>query len=524
MCAKSVSDIFSPIDVAIANELTQSDDFKYLISYLSAALRKGHLCIRCEAGLLSPPLEELDLELSQEEAADLTSRISESTKIIPEGILVQDGSRFYFKKQWNLETRFLKRLKELSTEQPNPPISTSKFEEELSSLENELLPEQKSAIVASANKPITLITGGPGTGKTYTAARLLRVLNAALDQNATIVLAAPTGKAAANLQRSLSSAFAGRNEIELPKASTLHSLLKNDQPLSADILIIDECSMIDVEMMVRLLEAVKPGARLIMLGDPQQLPPVEEGGLFADLVKSYPVNHLKTCRRAELKSILELAAFVNAGDADQAIAFVKSQGWLKVLKDPKELLRANERHFKNSTNDPAALLEFYSHFRILTPMRRGPWGSDSLNGLFKQVLMDVSAPVMISKNDHDLALFNGEVGVLLVTNRQYEGFFQEGDAGYFPSGETVRRIPAVLLPRFEYAYVMSVHKSQGSEFAEVQVVLPEGAEKFGREVLYTAITRASKGVTIWSTEETLRKTILKQSIRHSGILDRLAHY
>lgn len=525
MSNKELNDIFHPIDIAVADELSHrlqnpTTQLKTLICYLSAALRKGHLCVKLVETTLSPAFEDLDLELSMEENQLLKQSIIAAAASLPNDSLIRDGSRIYFKKQWNLESRFLKRLKNLANEQPHPSISTSQLIQELNSIEKDLLPEQRQAIISAINQSVTLITGGPGTGKTYTAARLLRILKATLDPDASIVLAAPTGKAAANLQRSLTAAFEEQRQGDLPKATTLHSLLKNDQPLSADIIIVDECSMIDVEMMVRLLEAVKPGARLIMLGDPQQLPPVEAGGLFTDLAQSYPTNHLKTCRRAELKSILELAAYVNEGRADEAIEFLKKQGWIKLLKDPKDLLRATERHFKVAQNDPESLLEFYNHFRILTPMRQGPWGSDSINTLFKQALMDFSAPVMISKNDHDLGLFNGEVGVLIIQSQQNEGFFQEGDAAYFPAGNSLRSIPAILLPKFEYAYGMSVHKSQGSEFAEIHVVLPEGAEIFGREVLYTAITRASKGVTIWSTEETLRKTINKQSIRHSGVTER----
>lgn len=494
---------FHPIDIALADELLKDHPSvdRQLISYLFAALRAGHLCIKIEANRIQPAPEDLDLEIS------FPKNIPES---LPKDLFVHEDSRLYFSKQWHLETRFISRFEQLCKTPPSLQITDYE-------MDPSLLPEQQNAILSSFKQSITLITGGPGTGKTYTAGRLLHLLKNGINHDCQIALAAPTGKAAANLQRSLTNAVDA-------KATTLHTLLKNNQHLAADIVIIDECSMIDVEMMVRLLEAIKPGARLIMLGDPQQLPPIEAGGLFADLAKVYPTNHLKVCRRAELKSILELADLINRGAADEALEFLKTQGWIKLMKDPKDLLKATEKHFITTNQDPDYLLNFFGKFRILTPMRHGLWGSESLNMLFKNALMDYAAPVMISKNDHELALFNGEVGVLTLKNRPFEGFFREGDCAYFDSGNGLRKIPAILLPKFEYAYCMSVHKSQGSEFEHVHVILPEGAEIFGREVLYTAITRASRGVTLWTTEETLRKTILKQSIRHSGLDERLGQF
>jgi exodeoxyribonuclease V alpha subunit len=247
------------------------------------------------------------------------------------------------------------------------------------------------------------------------------------------------------------------------------------------------------------------------------------------MVHCIPPVELKTCRRAELKAITELATFIKEGNADEALAFLTSRDWLQAIDTPQALVQTFAPRFQaicESGSSPEELLNLFNSFRILTPLRRGAWGTEALNAAFKKHLYRALrhhsffiAPIMITKNDADLGLFNGEVGLLM---RRYgdEELFQEGDYALFSGTEGLRRLPAVTLPQFEYAYCLSVHKSQGSEFGEVALLLPEGSEAFGREVLYTGITRAVRGVTIYSTPEIVTQTVRQPSLRLSGVAER----
>jgi exodeoxyribonuclease V alpha subunit len=183
---------------------------------------------------------------------------------------------------------------------------------------------------------------------------------------------------------------------------------------------------------------------------------------------------------------------------------------------------------KLSETSPEALFNAFNQFRILSPLRQGPFGVNALNELFKRHFekqakhrLSFIAPITIMKNDAQFGLSNGEIGILIRQNREpqpFDSLFQEGDYALFIGEQgIVRSLPAILLPAFEYAYCMSVHKSQGSEFEHVLLLLPEGAEIFGKEGLYTGVTRAKKGLEIWSSQETFKKILMKHSHRLSGI-------
>jgi exodeoxyribonuclease V alpha subunit len=284
-----------------------------------------------------------------------------------------------------------------------------------------------------------------------------------------------------------------------------------------------------------------------MLGDPHQLPPVESGLFFGDLVNlaegplKDQVTMLSKCMRAELDAIVNLAATINSGSWEQFNSIAAEGDVGCKFYDPalpsyeiqKRLIDASlPRYPCCSDADPAELLTLFNDFKLLTPLRKGPFGVDALNGLIKEAASrklpkgaPLIAPILIASNDYRLELYNGETGVLIKQDARDEKI-RKGDIALFPSNDpnddTLRSIPALLLPRFEYAYAMSIYKSQGSEFNEVLIFLPDGASHLGRDILYTAATRAKKKLQILSTEAALKATIEKQSQRFSCIFDRLA--
>ncbi|MBA2728378.1 MAG: exodeoxyribonuclease V subunit alpha [Parachlamydiaceae bacterium] len=591
------------IDIAIAEEMLQTpteenEAAAALICHLSAASRQGHLCIEIEMNGITPSLlslwegnkDEGDHELINEQ----TYRFETSKEIeelvlfgrgkIPAEIITElpiseedpkalktflciMGSRYYFHRNWYFETLFFYHYQRLFKTPPAIEFDRTIIDTRVSALQkqNKLLKEQADAITNSSYDSLTMISGGPGTGKTYTAGLLVDILCEALQveqkQTFTIALAAPTGKAAANLQKSLLKAMKGFSGASQPQAKTLHSLLglrgseapiEPLMPLPADLVIVDESSMIDVRLMSYLFAAIKPGARLILLGDPLQLPAVESGSLFADLInsaqliKSSASVELKTCLRAELKGIVDFATAIKAGDTPSCLKILEDSSidsGVHRLRfeqaDVKEICAHALPFFRTNTiskESSEVLLRYYDRFRILSPFRKGPYGVESINAkILRELRKDQAAgtpfiaPIILVRTDPRLELFNGEAGVLVrkssVSESIYDGDFAQGDYAIFPSrgeGEEVRTIPALLLPAFEYAYCLSVHKSQGSEFDHVLLLLPEGSEVFGREVLYTAVTRARKKLELWDQPGALEKTIARQSYRFSGIAKRCA--
>lgn len=320
--------------------------------------------------------------------------------------------------------------------------------------------EQQRALEKCAVQSLTLISGGPGTGKTTLCAELISQFPGKT------AFAASTGKATANLRKKISNAT----------IKTLHSLVQ-EGPLPYDLIIIDEGSMVEASLMAKLFALIKPGARLILLGDQDQLPPVEEGNLFQDLVEHEKQNvaFLTTCYRAELEEIITMAQKVKTGQSIE----------IKPLPDPQTLCK-----------------ELNDKIKLLTPLRHGPYGVNALNQILYALSSKNEIPIIITSNDRELNIYNGDPALL------------KGENVHFEDG---RVIPRYMIPSYEYAYVLSVHKSQGSEYDEVMIILPEGSEVFSRHMLYTAVTRAKKRVTLYGKEETLNMILKNKAKRYSGI-------
>lgn len=529
------------------------------ICHLSAAMRQGHLCVhisQSDANAITPSpeavmettppsLPEL-LSALQDGAASLTTPFLSKASTNNSTPIIQDQERFYFRRYWQIETDVIKAVTSLSQAAPLLPCSRTIIEKLLQEAlhTGTLEVQQADAIARAVDQPLCWITGGPGTGKTHTAGQLIRFLYLACSEEDKkrfrLILAAPTGKAATQLEASVLRAAGQMEGFPKVQSQTLHRLLGlsgtlNTTPtrIHADCILIDEASMIDAELIALLLSALTPGTRVLFLGDADQLPAVDAGALFADFLK-LPAGaagfgaraRLSKSRRTESPSLLRFARSVQMGDEEEALQVLQEGQGVRYIpyRHLKEAHAEIIKHAAPLFNCPqeacdsaACLAAYLQQFRLLSPLREGELGFETLNLLLHQEHVKQVAhttpiiPLLVTRNQADLEIWNGEMGVQ--TDSQQCLFVQKG---------ALRRVPRFHLAAATYGYCVSVHKSQGSEWDEVFLVLPEGSLAFGRELLYTAATRAKKRLTLLAREETLRKMISRSDTRCSGILQRLA--
>jgi len=417
-------------------------------------------------------------------------------------------------------------------------------------------PDQRRAVAQVAEAGVTVLAGGPGTGKTTTIARMIALL---LRQGIRrIALAAPTGKAAARMDEALRQAAA-----ELPSdvaaqvarlsASTLHRLLgaqpyrhppfrhHRDNPLPHDVVIVDELSMVSLTMMARLTEALGPRTRLVLVGDPDQLSSVGAGAVLGDLTRASwqgtggqsPVVRLR--RNYRFTGVLgQLAEAVRAGDPDRVLALATAGHANLTLtgeNDPQDDLRARVIHVgrgihaaAESGNAPRALQLLDQH-RLLCAHRHGPYGATtwarqvefwlraSVAGFGAEGEWYAGRPVLVTVNQPDWGLYNGDTGVVLTTGVRPLVHF---------AGAAVRPLSPDLLGPVQSVDALTVHKSQGSQFSVVSLVLPPvDSPLLTRELLYTAVTRARDAVHLIGTPDALVQAVQRTARRASGLRDRL---
>jgi len=445
---------------------------------------------------------------------------------------------------------------------------------------------QRIAAWTAVTKNFCVITGGPGTGKTHTVLAILALLLEQAGRPLHLALAAPSGKAAIRLQESVQRGKEKLNcspEIKtwLPnEAATLHRLLGTipDSPyfrhnaehqLLVDAVIVDEASMIDLATMAKLFAATPPDTRIIFLGDKDQLASVEAGSVLGDISRASSPKRQQTRESSgqlaftferpdsnprlresivELRrnyrftaesGIYQLVQAVNAGDADKVMTILRDSAspnlvW-KTLPDRQTLPRALARPAKNGfssylqTVRPVEALNRFADFRVLCAIRGGPFGVENINLLIEETLarnelLEKNSqwyhgrPVMVTRNDYSLKLFNGDLGVIL------EDSAREGErrACFISADGKVRQVLPSRLPAHETAFAITVHKSQGSEFEKILLILPEtDSPLLTRELIYTALTRARESVEVWSSEKILRAAIARQVTRDSGLRDAL---
>jgi exodeoxyribonuclease V alpha subunit len=590
------------IDPILAGELAaaigHADDelLFYSIMALTHALRAGHSCLQIEAlaghhhwraqeqggksGYPFPPLEQWLDHLNQ-------------FPLSPENNqpLVFELNRLYLRRYWQFEQEVAEHLRRMMDAPPT--ISITEGQQVLTQLfprptpvdEEPVIDWQHLAVANALGRAFSIIAGGPGTGKTYTITKLLIALQH-LHQIAplTIALVAPTGKAAQRLTESIQKAKANmlQNGIDpalltqVPEqAATLHRLLgvrahspnfrhNQHHPLEVDLVLVDEVSMIDLPLMARLLRALKPEARLLLIGDADQLPSVAAGSILADLApKPHPGYTLETTERLKQLTGIELPPSEQGcnyltllqhsrrfdGDggigqlAVQVIAGHAAQSRQQLKQGSAETHLSTETDLNHWINQLTE--QFYrplfaaktidsafailAAFRILTATRSGPQGVETINQQIEAHLRHLGLidsastiyhgrPILVTENHYGHQLYNGDIGLIW---RREDGTLQ---AAFSDQEGNIRWFSPSRLPKVESVYAMTIHKTQGSEYQHVAMVLPDyESPLLSRELIYTGITRASCMLSVWSSKSIWNMAVKKRVERFSGLKQRLVN-
>jgi len=544
---------FSRLDINFARFLSQraknltTEQQQYvekIIMRLSYELHQGHNCLH---------INTQDIELLF--TAELADTLLTDTK--NHRPLVIEKKRLYLQRYWHYEQCLANTIIAMLHQDAAPPLTTS-IEPLLERYfpnqpESSLIDWQRLAAELAIKQRFSIITGGPGTGKTTTVVKILALLQELnLTTPLAIALAAPTGKAALRLQQSI-----GINKIHLPCSEeikkqipeavmTLHRLLgakqhssqffhHADHPLVYDVVVIDEASMIDLALMSKLVTALKPKTKLILLGDKDQLASVEAGAVLANLTTGLPTytQELKTTYRFA-GAIKTLADAVNAQQADQAWSVLAQANEHCRLFTGELITYIAKQHacYLSLIKQNKPFEEVYSaygQFQVLCANRNGEHSVAFINQACEQKLLEQKQidyagswysgrPIMIMENHPALGLYNGDIGICM------PDYVEKGRLMVFFSGAdgTIKKYLPARMPRVETAFAMTIHKSQGSEFDEVLIVLPSTLNPIlTKELLYTAITRAKQTVQILADHAIFSKTVQQKIERVTGLIDKL---
>jgi len=577
-------------------------ELSFAAALVSSYTRQGHICLDLSSvegkqllegenggeSVVCPELNEWCRKLRK------TTVVGNPGEYKP--LILDDRSRLYLFRYWDYQEKLADSIrKRVWGYEAN--IDSTVLKEELERLfpadQAEGIDWQRVAAFAALMKRFCVISGGPGTGKTTTVAAILALLlEQANPERLRIALAAPTGKAAARLQeaiRSTKDKLPCQDSIKeaIPEeASTIHRLLGSipDSPyfrhnpkntLPVDVVVVDEASMVDLALMSKLIQALPSQARLILLGDKDQLASVEAGAVLGDIcdtgtehsfsrafcndlkeVTGYEIDRgqngqdesgirdsivqlQKNYRFGSDSGIGAVSDAVNAGDGDRVVELVKGGKYgdikWKELPQPNALPQVIKATIMQGygdylrASDPFEIFQVFERFRILCALREGPYGVVAINLLVERILREEKLikpdrmwypgrPVLITRNDYNLRLFNGDMGIVLPdpsANDDLRVFFLATD-------RTLRKFHPFRLPEHETVYAMTVHKSQGSEFGKVLLLLPNRESPvLTRELIYTSITRAKESVEIWGAENIFRTAVSRCIERTSGLRDAL---
>ncbi|MGR5892917.1 exodeoxyribonuclease V subunit alpha [Raoultella planticola] len=592
--------LLRPLDVQFALMVAQEAHpaVKLAAAVLSRDAGEGHVCLpisrlRTDEFLNGKSNELREQLLAQAGVPDDWSALLLASEAVSDGErptpIVLCGDRLYLNRMWRNELTVARFFNEANQVVDVDEALLAQTLDALFPASDEI-DWQKVAAAVALTRRISVISGGPGTGKTTTVARLLAALIQTTRQpRCRIRLAAPTGKAAARLTESLGEALrrlplTDEQKALLPtEASTLHRLLGAQpgsqrmryhagNPLHLDVLVVDEASMIDLPMMARLIDALPEHGRVIFLGDRDQLASVEAGAVLGDIcawvnagytagraaqlerLTGHPVPAgesdvagalrdslcllQKSYRFGSHSGIGSLARAVNNGDRHGVRATLR-QAFEDIVLHPLSTTEEYEAMLEQSQAgygrylqllreraEPEALIAAFGEFQLLCALRDGPYGVSGVNEQLEQMLNRRRAitlprhsrwyegrPVMISRNDSALGLFNGDIGIALERG--------EGLRVWFPMPDgSIKSVQPSRLPEHDTAWAMTVHKSQGSEFDHAALILPAKIVPLvTRELVYTAITRAKQRLSIYADEQVLTQSIVARTERRSGLAD-----
>jgi exodeoxyribonuclease V alpha subunit len=576
--------VLAASDVHVAAALSRlagvvDRDVILAVALAARAPRVGHVCVdlRTIAELVTSEIDDPTAPVGPEvwwpDPSGWIATVAASTLVTAhDAPLVLDGALLYLERYHAYQQSVADHLRTRATTAV-PAIATDPAVAERL-LRGDGADQQREVVATAVRSALTVLVGGPGTGKTTTVAALLATLVDA-DPGLRVALAAPTGKAAARLGEAFGQAAAqlpgGLGErLRTTDAVTIHRLLGSgrdgrrfrhgrDHPLPHDVVIVDETSMVSLPLMARLLDAVRPDARLVLVGDPGQLASVEAGSVLADLVGpagdrpslsplSGCISELRHSRRfPEHSPLAALARSVRAGSTDAALASLRatidaptsdvsergggSLRWIPVSGDEATAVEhvrsivvapAVAVHELARAGAAAEALAALEGTRLLCAHRLGPFGVDRWNARVEGWLRAEGVgtagwypgrPVLVTANDYRANLFNGDLGVTVAGETRPEVAFTGSGAG-----GGVRRVPTVQLESCETVHAMTIHKSQGSEFDHVVVVLPPARSRLAtRELLYTAITRARGRVTLVGDEAAVAAAVDGRVERASGL-------
>ncbi|MGV0834034.1 exodeoxyribonuclease V subunit alpha [Mycolicibacterium thermoresistibile] len=532
-------------------ELGEEPDDRVALAVALAvrALRGGSVCVDLSAVAAQVGLPELAWPTPSAWRGAVAA-----SPLITASALRLDGELLYLDRYWREEQQVCDDVLTLVAARPSTAAPASE----------RLFPagfeEQRAAADVALSQGLTVLTGGPGTGKTTTVARLLALIAeqaaAAGRPPLRIALSAPTGKAAARLQEAVQLEvdkleLTDRRRVSGLHATTLHRLLGSRPDSSSrfrhhranrlphDVIVVDETSMVSLTMMARLLEAVRPDARVLLVGDPDQLASVEAGAVLADLVDGLTarpdtrVAALQTSHRFG-ESIGTLAAGIRAGDADSVLEVLRAGGehieWVDTDEPAEALRKVVEPHALRLRqaallgNRAQALATLDEH-RLLCAHRRGPYGVAYWNRQAERWLSEatgepiwsawyVGRPVLVTANDYGLRLYNGDTGVTVADD--------DGLRAVIAGAAERLEFATGRLSEVETMHAMTIHKSQGSQADEITVLLPpEDSRLLSRELFYTAVTRAKTRVRVVGPAESVRAAVQHRVVRASGLARRL---